>query len=330
MSVERNSDQAAPLRSRPDKRRVVLLAVVAVLVAAAAAAFVPLQAWWEESRVVARVNGEPLTRGALEQLLSDQLMLRQLEQELGGKKATPQEMQRMALRELIVRQLFLQEAARRRLMVAEVDLDRAIAARRGQFKGAKAFREWLDVQGLDEARLREDTRTEILVTQVRVALVEGARPTDEELQAYYDSHKQEMTTSEELKLRVIAVKEKAAADEISGALGTGGDFARLARDRSTGFRAVQGGDIGWVDPRIFPPPLGKAVRGLKAGTTSPPLQGKEGFYIVRAEDRRPGRALSLAEARPAIEKRLLGAKQQQVIQMWLAQQERNSKIELTP
>jgi peptidyl-prolyl cis-trans isomerase SurA len=303
-------------------------ATLVVLVAGSAAAVIPLKTWWEESRVVARVNGEPVTRGALQRMLSDRLMLRELEQELGGRKAGAQEMQRLALRELIVRRLFLQEAARRGFTVPDQGLDRAVVDRRGRFKDAQAFQEWLAARGLDDKTLREDLRTEILMARVQAILVEGVRPTDQDIQAYYDTHKQELVTPEEFHLRIIAVNDRAVAEDTSAALLKGADISRLARERSTGFRANQGGDVGWVGPQFLPPFLWEAVQALKVGGTSPPLQGKERFYIIRVEARRPGRSLTMAEARPEIERRLLGPRQQQAIQAWLVEQEKKAKIEV--
>jgi parvulin-like peptidyl-prolyl isomerase len=298
-----------------------------ILIAAGAAAMIPLKTWWDESRVIARVNGEAVTRGALQRMLSDGLMVRQFEQELGGKKASGQDMQHMALRELIVRRLFLQEAARRRFLVTDQDLDRAVADWRVRFKDPKAFQEWLRARGLDEKTLREDVRVEILMNRVRAALVEGVRATEEEIRAYHESHKDNLAPPEELRLRIIAVKDKNAAEEIIADLKKGADFGQMAQRRSTGFQAHRGGDLGWVDPRFLPPPLGDVVRSLNVGATSQLLQGKEGFYVVRLEGRRPGRPLSLTEVRPEIERRLLGAKQRQAIQQWLEGQQKNARIE---
>ena len=49
---------------------------------------------------------------------------------------------------------------------------------------------------------------------------------------------------------------------------------------------------------------------------------------MRLAARRPGRTLSLAHARPEIERRLLPAKQQELLRAWLTEREANSKIEV--
>jgi peptidyl-prolyl cis-trans isomerase SurA len=301
--------------------------VVAILAIAGAAAVIPLRTWWEESRVVARVNGDPIGQGEMERLLSDAQMLRQFEQELGGKKPSAQDLQRMVLRELILRHLFLQEAARRQFLVTEQDLDRAIAERQARLGGKAAFEQSLTARGLTERTLRDAVRTELLVARVREVLAESVRIGEQEVQEFYEAHKAQFAPPEEQKLRIIAAKDLATAQQVSAALGRGEDFTGLARTYSIGFDPERGGDLGWVDPRFLPPPLGETVARMKAGETSLPLQGRQAVYIVRVEGKRAGQARLLADLRPEIERRLLAMKQQKTVEAWLADQERTAKIE---
>ncbi len=330
MNASSEDASSARPRVRPDARKLALWAALVLVIAGAAAAAIPLKSWWEESRVIARVNGEAITRGALQRMLADQLMVEGLAQELGGKEASSQNIQQLVLRELIVRRLYLQEAGRRGLVVGEQDVDKAVADLRARLKDEEAFRKLLATRGLDGKALREELRTEILVGRIQVMLMEGVRPTDEEIQAFYDAHKQGVAGSEELKLRIIMVKDKPTADEVSATLQRGADFGQIARQRSAGFHAKQGGDMGWVDPRFLPPPIGDAVRTLQVGVASAPLPGREGFYIVRIEEKRPGKPLPVEQVRAEIERQLLGTRQQQAVQAWLAEQEKKANIEVYP
>jgi hypothetical protein len=125
------------------------------------------------------------------------------------------------------------------------------------------------------------------------------------------------------------IRSKAEAEKILAALQKGESFSRLARKRSLGIHAAKGGDRGWVNFQALPPPLQKAVAMLKAGDVGGPLQKSDDeFLLVGLEGRRPVRAKSLAEARPEIERRLLPAKQREVIQAWLSEQEKKSRIEV--
>jgi parvulin-like peptidyl-prolyl isomerase len=282
-----------------------------------------------EGEVVARVNGEPLTRAQFDRMVANPLTLRQARQELGVEEPDRKELERLAMRNLVHLRLLVQEAGRRKVTVTAKELDEAITALRRRFDDLKDFGVWIKQQGLSDPELFETVRTDMLAKRVTAALVEGVRLTDDEAREYYEARKEEITIGEEVRLRIIAVKDKAAADEIVAALRKGEDFGRLARQRSRGKRAAQGGDTGWVDSRTLPPLLQTAVGPLAAGGAVGPLKkGADEFLIVGLRGRRPLRAKSLAEARPEIERRLLPARHQKVVEAWLTQRERESKIEM--
>jgi foldase protein PrsA len=281
--------------------------------------------------VVARVNGEPLTRAQFDRMVANPLTLRQARQELGVEEPDRKELERLAMRKLVHLRLLVQEAGRRKITVTRKELDEAIAALRRRFDDLKDFGVWVKQQGLNDPELFETVRADMLAKRVTAALVEGVRLTEDEAQEYYEAHKEELILGEEVRLRIIALKDEAGADEIVAALRKGEDFGRLARQRSQGKRAAQGGDTGWVDSRTLPPLLQTAVGPLAAGDAVGPLKKGDGeFLIVGLRGRRPLRAKSLAGARPEIERRLLPAKHQEVIQAWLTQQERESRIEMLP
>jgi len=283
-----------------------------------------------EPDMVARVNGEPVTRAELKRILADPLTRRRLQQELGVQEPDGKELDRLALRMLIKRRLLLQEAARRNLIVTEQDLDHGLTALRNRFNDLRSFGAWMKEQGLNDKSLFETLRDEMLVNRARAALVEEVRVNGEQVEEYYEAHKKDLKTDGEVRLRIIAVKDKIAAEKILAELKRGGNFTALARKLSIGIRAAQGGDTGWVKPQTLPPPLRKAVETLKAGEVIGPLRKDTEYLIVGLAGRRAAQTKSLAEARPEIEKRLLAEKQQETIQSWLTEQEKNSKIELFP
>ena len=285
-------------------------------------------AWGSEPEIVARVNGDPITRSQWQRMTADPVTRRLYQRETGIAQPDPGELGRWSLQHLINQRLTFQEAERRGITVAEQDVDRAVAAWRGRFKGAAKFQKWLRSRALDEKSLRETIRTDLLVSHVRAALVQDIRVSDDQVQAHYEAHKDQLRVPEQVRLRIIAVKNRAAADDIVAAVHKGDEFDRLARERSMESRAAQAGDRRWVNLRDLPAPLREAVIPLKPGEIGEPLQGSAESIVVRLEERRPARTKTLTEARPEIEQRLLPAKQRDVLQAWLVEQERKSRIEI--
>jgi foldase protein PrsA len=285
-------------------------------------------AWGSEPEIVARVNGDPITRSQWQRMTADPVTRRLYQRETGIAQPDPRDLGRWSLQHLINQRLTFQEAERRGITVAEQDIDRAVGAWRGRFKGATKFQKWLRSRALDEKSLRETIRTDLLVSHVRAALVQDVRVSDDQVQAHYEAHKDQLRVPEQVRLRIIAVKDRAAADDIVTAVHKGEEFDRLARERSMESRAAQAGDRRWVNLQDLPAPLREAVIPLKPGEISEPLQGSAESIVVRLEERRPARTRTLAEARPEIEQLLLPAKQREVLQAWLAEQERKSRIEI--
>ena len=99
------------------------------------------------------------------------------------------------------------------------------------------------------------------------------------------------------------------AEELRARLAAGADFAAAARDASKDSKAANGGDWGWVRPdETLRKELAAAVRALRPGQISQPVEIQGDFYIVRVEDRQEESTISMQEASVEIEK-MLGKKE---------------------
>jgi peptidyl-prolyl cis-trans isomerase SurA len=282
-----------------------------------------------EITVVARVNGEAVTGAELQRMLNDPSIRPQLEQESGASAPGQKELETLALRRLIRRRLMLQEGRRRNMSISDEELDRGVASLRRRFEDLRSFGMWMKEAGLDDRSLFDTIREEMLAARVAGALVSEVRVTEEQIQKYYEAHREELRT-EEVWVQIIAVKSRADAEEIQAALARHEDFGRLAQQRSVGIRAVQGGDAGWLSAETLWPPMRDAVSTLKPGEAIGPLQRGDEFLIVRLHGRRQGRTKNLDEARRQIERALLAQEQRTAIQQWVAEQEKKSNIDVLP
>ena len=305
-----------------------MLSSLVVLAACAAAILRPSTAWSADPEILARVNGEPVTRADLQWVMADSLVRGQLQHELGVQEADGQELDRLALRLVIKRRLILQEAGRRELVVAEREVDEAVTALRRRFADLKTFGPWLKERGLNDQSLFDAIRNDLLVTRVRTALVEGLQVTDEQMWAYYQARRGELKTSEAVRVRIIVAPDRAAAQRILTRVQAGEDFDHLARDRASQNREGQARDMGWAVLSKLPLRLRETLGALKVGEIGGPVQLDAEFLVVRLEGRRLPRPKTLAEARPEIERLLLAARQREVLRAWLAGQERQSTIEV--
>ena len=148
------------------------------------------------------------------------------------------------------------------------------------------------------------------------------------VEAYYKAHRDQFSSKEEVKLRMImipshaadgeAAAQKALADEIFTKLNTGAEFDRLAQIYSEDSTRDLGGDWGWVERKTLAGPLEKVAFNLPIGKVSHIVEFSGNYYILKVDEKRGGDTKSLEQARPDIEKLLIQQEAQDLQERWLA------------
>lgn len=91
----------------------------------------------------------------------------------------------------------------------------------------------------------------------------------------------------EYKARHILLKTEEEAKTVIAKLDAGSDFAKLAKEKSTGPSAKNGGDLGWFSANRMVPPFARAVAEMKKGTYSKkPVKTQFGWHVIKLEDTR--------------------------------------------
>jgi parvulin-like peptidyl-prolyl isomerase len=279
--------------------------------------------------VIARVNGDPVTRAQYDQMVGNPITLRQARRELGVEEPDRKELERVAMKRLVHLCLLVQEARRKNIRLSQEELDQTVSEISHRFESLKDLGEWMKDQGLNDPWLFGTVHTDLLAERARTELAKEVTISDQEAQEYFEAHKEDLILGAEVRLRIIAVRSKPEADEVLAALRKGTPFDRLARSRSVGKLAARGGDTGWVNFGALPALLQEAVTELKPREVCGPVEkSKDEFLIVALQDRRPILPKTLADARGEIEQRLLPEKQREFLETWLQQQEGKSKVEI--
>ena len=141
--------------------------------------------------------------------------------------------------------------------------------------------------------------------------------TDKEVEDYYNANRvTKFTTPKQAQVRYIMVRLDPGADaeqkeaarvranQILAQARGGKNFAELARRESEDPSAEKGGEIGWLNQGQLPEALDKQIFGLAKGEISEPIETPLGFHIVKVEDIKEEKTLSLAEAKPVITREL--------------------------
>jgi peptidyl-prolyl cis-trans isomerase C len=86
-----------------------------------------------------------------------------------------------------------------------------------------------------------------------------------------------------MRLRLLRVADRQAAERIARRLEAGADFAALARAESGDASAARGGDLGSVDAADLAEPLRAAAVALAPGQVSPVIETAAGYVLLKRE-----------------------------------------------
>ena len=281
--------------------------------------------------IAAIVNGNVITisqvRGLSaprEKQLRTQFTGQELEKQL---KATRE----LALKDLIDRQLVLEAFKKEKYEIPDHFVEeRMHEIIRENFGGDRnTFIKTLEAQNYTLGEFRQKEMESMIVQAMRSHNVKKSSiisPT--KIEDYYRKHRDEFTTKEEIKLRMIMISgqkdtgnaqaQKALAEEVLGKLAGGGEFGETAQLYSEDSTRENGGDWGWIQRNTLAVPLEKFAFNMPVGRISSIIDYAGNYYILKVEDKRGGTTRSLAEARADIEKKLIQDEAQQIQERWVA------------
>ena len=218
--------------------------------------------------VLAVVNGEPLTQLHYNQFI---------EQYSPQVRAMAEQDKGRFMRELVLQEILAQEGKRQ-----HIDQDPEM-----------------------QIRLRTQTNNTIARAVVQKSVEENSGITDKKLKAHYDANKSNYKEGETITASHILVKTEPEAKTLLQELKNGKDFAELAKEKSTGPSAPQGGSLGSFGRGRMVPEFEKAAFALKAGEVSEPVKTSFGWHVIKVTEHTEGKQQDFEQAKEAIRKALM-------------------------
>ncbi len=144
------------------------------------------------------------------------------------------------------------------------------------------------------------------------------KPTEAEIEKYYDENKDRFSQPESRNVRHILVKNEAKANEIYQMLEDGGDFAKLAKKYSTDPGTKKDGGKLPISKGSTVAEFDKDAFALETGEYSKPVKTEFGWHMIYAiDDVKPATTTPLADIKDSIEQQLAQEQQQKAINAWL-------------
>jgi peptidyl-prolyl cis-trans isomerase C len=240
------------------------LATHVSLLALSAALGLPLAA---QAQNITTVNGKPVPKSRVDALLS--------QASKQGQPKTP-ELETQVRDEVVLREMFMQEAEKRGL------------AQSAEYKSQM-----------------ELARQTILIRELFNEFNKKNPTTDAEIQAEYDKFKSQ-SSGTEYRARHILVEKEDEAKALIAQIKGGASFEELAKKNSKDPGSGQnGGDLDYANAGAYVPEFSQAMVKLKKGEmTDSPVKSQFGYHIIKLEDSREAKFPPLEEVKPQIQQRL--------------------------
>lgn len=228
----------------------------------------------------------------------------------GQSLPSDQSLRTQVLDRLINQALQLQLAKRMGLQISDAQLDQTLttmAAEQG--KTLEDLRAQVIADGDDYEKYREDVRNELITGEVsRINVRRRVYISPQEITNLVQLLTQEGEKSTEYKVGHILVgfesrdvtpqlleSTKTRAERVLELLNNGNDFKRTALASSSGPKALEGGDLGWLNINEMPTLFAEAIKSKDKGVLIGPLRSGAGFHILKVEDIRGEQKVEVEE-----------------------------------
>jgi len=288
------------------------------------------------NKVLATVDGEPITLHDLKQFVA---------RNIRGKQLSGQLDETQVLEALITEKLVQREASAKGVVVRDEDVDRYMETIKERNKiDDQQLAQALANQGLTMDAYRAQIREDIQRQQLIGREIRGkVSVTPEEVQRYYEAHRDEYSTPERVQVAHIffrvdpptsgdaAAAAMAKATMVHEQLEKGADFADLARQYSEDGSGKDGGSLGWFKQGELLEDIDKPARGLEVGQYSKPVRTGAGVHIIKVEAREDGSRKQLDELADQIKEDLYQQALEDRFQKYLTEELRKRHhVEIAP
>lgn len=291
----------------------------------------------ELPEVIARVNGETISRDELEGAVRSYAANT-------GSEIRPDnraEVYRGVLDELIAFRLLGTELKTRGIEVGREEIDAALGELRRRFPNDGAYRRALAEQKLTADQLRERTKQTLLINRLLEREVgNGIEVAPAEVARFYEANPDRFQQPEAVRLSHILIglpegagdAQRKAAEARAASLAErarkGENFAALAKAHSQDASRERGGDIGFVVRGQAQKPFEDAAFALQPGEVSGPVETRYGFHVIKAGERRPAQKVPFGQAAAQVEEYLAGQKREEKMREYVNRLKSSNKVEI--
>jgi peptidyl-prolyl cis-trans isomerase C len=290
---------------------------------------------------VATVNGVALRRWEAERELSTRITASSFHGRVPAERQ--RELRNDSLDALVLKELKRQWAVRMKIAVDRKAAEATWKKSRDRFPTQKAYDEALKKAGVTDAQFRKAfARDEAAAAAGRAAKAAVSVPTDEEVRAFFESHRSEYVRPEARRVVMALVyvdpgggePARQAAEERAVALvarAKGGaslraEIEKLKPELPEKYRDKTG-DLGFVHSGSLLPEIEKDVFGASVPSIVGPLRTMYGYHVVEVLETKPPEPLPFEGVREAVAARVRREREAVALERFEADLKKSARVE---
>ena len=311
--------------------------IISAAIAAAFAVFI-----WAKpvDRIIVKVNDEVILSSEVDEavdLLSAQM-------KMSGKPVDKEALKKDIIKNMLEQKLIITMAKDESVTISE----EAVADKttefvnqlRGRFGTEAEFEDALLKEGMSytDFRMKIDAqvRDNLAFTKVKQKkqqeFISKAAVTTDELQNYYESNKADFKVNDEMNLSQILISKsqsdpkqalKTAADITAKIAAVGFDKAMAEAGAMPGVKAAK---LDWTDTSVLSKDIKNALKGLKKGGVTKPIETEDGFLILKITDIKGGKLQNFDDVREKVRVKIIEEKVEKMWNDWMSKVKKDAFI----
>ena len=300
----------------------------------------------EKGLIIARVEGEPIYKTALDNEMMEMEYYMQL---YYGEdyKSNPEVIeqykayQESAIETLIEAEMLVYKANELKIKVDNKEIEDQLQAIKANYLTEEEFEVALNQSGMSLDELKANIKKDLLVTKlIEHYTNDKVAVTAEEIETYYNENIAQFTSKPGANIYHILVDSEEKANEVLDKYNAGTSFADLAAEYGTDGTASRGGALGFIeyDTTQYDADFMAGAKELGEGEVSKPVKTQFGWHLIKVDGVQTEEVVqSLEEAKESIEMTLKNSKAQTLLmedltkwkeEMEIVRYEENYKVEV--
>ncbi len=258
------------------------------------------------SAVVIDVDGSKLTQGQVETEIKKIMSIMKKQVPADRLEQAKENARKQVLSDFTAKTLLTNEVKRLNISASASEVKEAEEQVKNDLPKGTTIEDLMKKNKITKAQMQEDLRFRIKISKLVMMQMSGKpKPTDKEINEFYQKNKDKFKMPESVHVRHILVaktadddekikaEKKAKAEDLRRQLLAGANFAEIAKNNSDCPSKETGGDLGVFTRGEMVKQFEDAAFSQEVNAIGPVVETEYGFHIIQVLERHAPKALAL-------------------------------------